>query len=205
MAVVHLSQDDAADALLSKDPLALLIGMVLDQQVPLEWAFSAPLLLKQRLGGRLDVSGIAGMDPEALAAVFSQRPALHRFPASNAKRIQELSRHIVDEYEGKPDHIWRTASSGQELFRRIRALPGFGDQKPGSSSACSASNWACGPPAGRKQPAITGSWAPSCRWRTSPTRRRSPASGRTSKREKRPARARPASPGQKPLPVPSVR
>ena len=129
MAVVHLSQDDAADALLSKDPLALLIGMVLDQQVPLEWAFSAPLLLKQRLGGRLDVSGIAGMDPEALAAVFSQRPALHRFPASNAKRVQELSRHIVDEYEGKPDHIWRTASSGQELFRRIRALPGFGDQK----------------------------------------------------------------------------
>ena len=129
MAVVHLSQDEAADALLSKDPLALLIGMVLDQQVPLEWAFSAPLLLKQRLDGRLDVSGIAGMDPEALAAVFSQRPALHRFPASNAKRIQELSRHIVDEYEGKPDHIWRTASSGQELFRRIRALPGFGDQK----------------------------------------------------------------------------
>jgi uncharacterized HhH-GPD family protein len=129
MAVLHLSQDEAADALLTKDPLALLIGMVLDQQVPLEWAFSAPLLLKQRLGGRLDVSEIAGMDPEALAAVFSQRPALHRFPASNAKRVQELSRHIVDEYKGKPDHIWRTASSGQELFRRIRALPGFGDQK----------------------------------------------------------------------------
>jgi uncharacterized HhH-GPD family protein len=127
--VLHLSQDQAADELLTEDPLALLIGMVLDQQVPLEWAFSAPLLLKQRLGGRLDVTEIAGMDPESLASVFSERPALHRFPASNAKRVQELSRHIVDDYQGKPDHIWRTASSGQELFRRIRALPGFGDQK----------------------------------------------------------------------------
>ncbi len=127
--MLHLSQDQAADELLTEDPLALLIGMVLDQQVPLEWAFSAPLLLKQRLGGRLDVTEIAGMDPETLASVFSERPALHRFPVSNAKRVQELSRHIVDDYQGKPDDIWRTASSGQELFRRIRALPGFGDQK----------------------------------------------------------------------------
>ena len=127
--VLHLSQDEAADALLTKDPLALLIGMVLDQQVPLEWAFSAPLLLQQRLAGRLHVTEIAAMDPEALAGAFSTRPALHRFPASNAKRVQELSRQIVDEYQGKPDSIWRTASSGQELFRRIRALPGFGDQK----------------------------------------------------------------------------
>jgi uncharacterized HhH-GPD family protein len=127
--VLHLSQDQAADELLTEDPLALLIGMVLDQQVPLEWAFSAPLLLKQRLGGNLDVTEIAGMDPEALARVFSERPALHRFPAANARRVQELCRLIVDDYRGKPADIWQSASSGQELFRRIRALPGFGDQK----------------------------------------------------------------------------
>jgi uncharacterized HhH-GPD family protein len=127
--MLHLSQDEAADELLSQDPLALLIGMVLDQQVPLEWAFSAPLLLKQRLGGNLDVSEIADMDPGALVRAFSERPALHRFPAANAKRVQELCRLIVDDYEGRPAEIWQTASSGDELFRRIRALPGFGEQK----------------------------------------------------------------------------
>jgi uncharacterized HhH-GPD family protein len=127
--MLHLSQDQAADQLLSEDPLALLIGMVLDQQVPLEWAFSAPLLLKQRLGGSLDVSKLAGMDPAAVARVFSDRPALHRFPAANAARVQDLCRLIVDDYDGKPADIWQTASSGEELFRRIRALPGFGDQK----------------------------------------------------------------------------
>jgi uncharacterized HhH-GPD family protein len=127
--MLHLSQDQAADELLSQDPLALLIGMVLDQQVPLEWAFGAPLLLKQRLGGKLDVSEIAEMDPGALARVFSERPALHRFPAANAKRVQELCRLVEDDYKGEPADIWQTASSGEELFRRIRALPGFGDQK----------------------------------------------------------------------------
>lgn len=127
--MLHLSQDEAADELLTQDPLALLIGMVLDQQVPLEWAFSAPLLLKQRLGGNLDPSEIADMDPAALARAFLQRPALHRFPAANAKRVQELCRLIVDDYEGKPATIWQTAPSGEELFRRIKALPGFGEQK----------------------------------------------------------------------------
>ena len=127
--MLHLSQDPAADELLTEDPLALLIGMVLDQQVPLEWAFSAPLLLKQRLGGTLEVTDIADMDPDALAGVFAERPALHRFPAANAKRVQELCRLIVDGYNAKPAEIWQTASSGDELFRRIKALPGFGDQK----------------------------------------------------------------------------
>jgi uncharacterized HhH-GPD family protein len=127
--MLHLSQDPAADQLLTEDPLALLIGMILDQQVPLEWAFGAPLLLKQRLGGQLDAADIADMDPDALVKAFVERPALHRFPAANAKRVQQLCRIIVDDYDGKPADIWLTASTGDELFRRVKALPGFGDQK----------------------------------------------------------------------------
>ena len=128
-ATLHLSQDPAADQLLSSDPLALLIGMVLDQQIPLERAFSSPKDLKDRLGGRLDAAEIADMDPDHLAAVFSERPALHRFPAANAKRVQQLCRIVVDDYGGAAADIWRTASDGEDLYRRIKALPGFGEQK----------------------------------------------------------------------------
>jgi uncharacterized HhH-GPD family protein len=109
--------------------LALLIGMVLDQQVPLERAFTSPLDLKTRLGGRLDAEEIASMDPDKLAGVFSTRPALHRFPAANAKRVQELCRIIVDEYAGRAAAVWDTATSGDDLYRRVLALPGFGEQK----------------------------------------------------------------------------
>ena len=126
---LHFTGDAAADELLSRDPLALLIGMVLDQQVPLEWAFKAPLLLKERLGDRLDTAEIADMDPGRLAAVFSERPALHRFPGSNATRVQALCRIVVEEYGGRAEDIWRTAPDGAELLRRVRALPGFGEQK----------------------------------------------------------------------------
>jgi uncharacterized HhH-GPD family protein len=124
-----LSQDPAADELLSSDPFALLIGMVLDQQIPLERAFSSPLDLKERLGGQLDPAQVAVMDPEKLAAVFATRPALHRFPAANAKRVQELARIIVDDYDGHAADLWLKATDGEDLFRRIRALPGFGEQK----------------------------------------------------------------------------
>ncbi|MBO0731260.1 MAG: Fe-S cluster assembly protein HesB, partial [Acidimicrobiaceae bacterium] len=127
--MLQLSQQPEADKLLSDNPLALLIGMVLDQQVPLEWAFSAPLTLKQRLGGRLDVTEIAEMDPDQLAAAFLERPALHRFPAANAKRVQELCRIIVEQYGGEPAAVWQGASSGAELLARVRKLPGFGEQK----------------------------------------------------------------------------
>ena len=127
--MLHLSQDPEADRLLSDDPLALLIGMVLDQQIPLEWAFSGPLRLKQRLGGTLDAAEIADTDPEALVKVFAERPALHRFPGSNAKRVQDLCRAIVDDYGGKAANVWTKAADGDELFRRVKALPGFGDQK----------------------------------------------------------------------------
>ena len=126
---LHIAQDEEADALISEDPLALLIGMVLDQQVPLEWAFSAPLRLKQRLGDRLDVAEIADMDPEVLAKAFTERPALHRFPGANAKRVQQLCRIIVERYDGRPADVWATAATGQELLTRIRELPGFGEQK----------------------------------------------------------------------------
>ena len=124
-----LSGDPAADKLLSKDPLALLVGMVLDQQVPLEWAFAAPLRLKERLGGRLDADEIAAMDPDALVQVFSERPALHRFPGANAKRVQELCRIVVEEYGGKADRVWTSAGTGAELLANVKALPGFGEQK----------------------------------------------------------------------------
>src|SRR5579859_5525587 len=110
--MLHLSQDPDADQLLSDDPLALLIGMVLDQQVPLEWAFSAPLRLKERLGGTLDAGRIAAMDPDALLEAFLARPALHRFPAANAKRVHQLCQIIVDQYGGRPAAIWKTAQSG---------------------------------------------------------------------------------------------
>ena len=129
MAQLHLSGDPEADALLSADPLALLIGMVLDQQIPLERAFSSPRDLKFRLGGQLDPAAIAAMDPDELAARFAERPALHRFPASNAKRVQELCRIIVDDYDGRAEEVWEGAEDGADLYKRIKSLPGFGEQK----------------------------------------------------------------------------
>ena len=129
MRALHLSQNPEADQLLSTDPLALLIGLVLDQQIPLEKAFTSPLDLKDRLGGRLDAAQIASMDPDKLAAIFVERPALHRFPAANAKRVQELARIVVDEYHGRAADVWEKASDGEDLLQRVRALPGFGDQK----------------------------------------------------------------------------
>jgi uncharacterized HhH-GPD family protein len=126
---LYLSGDPEADAFLSEDPLALLIGMVLDQQVPLERAFSSPRDLRDRLGGQLDAGAIAAIDPAELAEVFSRRPALHRFPASNAGRVQQLCQIIVSDYDGDAARVWEGASSGTELLRRVRALPGFGEQK----------------------------------------------------------------------------
>ncbi len=126
---IRLSQDPAADALLSKDPLALLIGMVLDQQIPLERAFAGPAELRRRLGGTLDVHTIAGMDPEELAAAFVQRPAVHRYPRSMAERVRQLCSVVVEEHGGKAQRVWSGAPTGSDLVRRLKALPGFGDQK----------------------------------------------------------------------------
>ena len=123
------SGHDAADRLLEKDALALLIGMVLDQQIPLERAFKSPFDLKQRMGGVLDVKAIANADPEELGAIFATPPALHRFPGSMSKRVQELCRALIDEYGGKADRVWKDATDGADLLKRVKSLPGFGDQK----------------------------------------------------------------------------
>jgi uncharacterized HhH-GPD family protein len=124
-----LAQNPDADALLSADPLALLIGMVLDQQIPLEWAFTGPLTLTQRLGRGLDAADLANRDPAELAAVFATPPALHRFPGSMAGRVQQLCRAIVTDYDGKAEQIWADVDDGTELRKRIEALPGFGKHK----------------------------------------------------------------------------
>ena len=103
--------------------------MVLDQQVPLEWAFASPLELERRLGKSLDPTPIAQMDPEALAAAFTARPALHRYPGSMAARVQELAKVVVERYRGRTEEIWQGVGSGPELLRRVKELPGFGEQK----------------------------------------------------------------------------
>ena len=127
---LRLAQDDDADRMLSRDPLALLIGMLLDQQFPMERAFTSPLLLAQRLDReRLDAAEIAGWDPDAFAKVMAGPPALHRYPGAMAGRVQALSAHVVEKYGGDAAGLWRTAATGAELLKRVRALPGFGEQK----------------------------------------------------------------------------
>ncbi len=127
--MLWLTGDAAADELLTTEPLALLIGMVLDQQIPMERAFKAPFDLKERLGGSLDPEAIAAMAPEDLAAVFGEKPALHRFPRSMAGRVQEVCAAVVESYGGDPAAIWTTAADGKQLLANVKALPGFGDQK----------------------------------------------------------------------------
>jgi uncharacterized HhH-GPD family protein len=125
---LHFTGDEEADELIARDPLALLIGFVLDQQVPLQKAFSSPLELKRRLG-TLDAADIAGMDPGELERVFRERPALHRFPGNMARRVQELCVVLVSEYGGRAERIWTEANDGAELRERLASLPGFGDMK----------------------------------------------------------------------------
>ncbi|HEY0831943.1 MAG TPA: HhH-GPD-type base excision DNA repair protein [Candidatus Dormibacteraeota bacterium] len=122
------TDDPEANRLLETDPLALLIGLVLDQQVKMEKAFGGPLELKKRLG-HLDVRKIAAMDPDKLGSVFRERPALHRFPGSMATRTQALCKVIVDEYGGDAGSVWGEARDGDDLAARIKKLPGFGDMK----------------------------------------------------------------------------
>jgi uncharacterized HhH-GPD family protein len=124
-----LAQLPDADDLLSRDPLALLIGLVLDQQIPLEWAFTGPLTLTTRLGRDLDAADLAERDPEALAAIFATPPAIHRFPGSMAGRVQQLCQVLVSDYDGEAANIWADVADGAELRRRIERLPGFGAHK----------------------------------------------------------------------------
>jgi uncharacterized HhH-GPD family protein len=126
---ISLPVDDEANDLLSRNALALLIAMLLDQQVPFERAFSAPRDLVRRLGHEPTAEELADINPEALAAVFAERPALHRFPKAMAARTQVLAQLIVAEYDGDAALLWTTAPSGAELLKRVSALPGFGEVK----------------------------------------------------------------------------
>ncbi len=124
-----LTGDPKADQLLEDDPLALLIGMLLDQQVPMEKAFRGPFDLKERMGDRLDVVEIAEFDTEELAAVFRGPPALHRYPGSMAGRTQELCRVLIERFDGDAASVWTSAETGSDLFGNLKSLPGFGEQK----------------------------------------------------------------------------
>ncbi|NLE81660.1 MAG: Fe-S cluster assembly protein HesB [Rhodococcus sp.] len=126
---LNLVGDPEADALLAEDPLALLIGMLLDQQVPMETAFLGPKKLYDRLGG-LDVNTIASMNPEEFSALCAQTPAVHRFPGSMAGRIQSLCAFLVENYDGSVEALWTDGNpDGKEVLKRLKALPGYGDQK----------------------------------------------------------------------------
>ena len=125
---LRLSQDPDADALLSSDPLALLLGMLLDQQIPMEKAFKGPHVLLTRLGS-LNARVIAEAEPEAFAALVGTPPAVHRFPGSMAKRLQDLCRALVEQYDGRAEAVWEDVADGAELLSRLEALPGFGTQK----------------------------------------------------------------------------
>jgi uncharacterized HhH-GPD family protein len=127
---LHIAQDAAADELLGRDPLALVVGMLLDQQFPMERAFGSPRLLADRLGvSELSAPTLAAMDPEELTRVFQGPPALHRYPGSMAGRTQDLCRLLVERYDGRPENLWADAPDGATLLRRLGELPGFGAQK----------------------------------------------------------------------------
>ncbi|MFI0370925.1 HhH-GPD-type base excision DNA repair protein [Actinomadura sp. 1N219] len=127
---VHLAQRPEADELLGRSPLAALVGMLLDQQVPMEWAFTGPYTIAQRLGtDDLDAHEIAAYDPERFAALLSEKPAVHRYPGSMAKRVQQLCQYLVDNHDGDAEKVWKGVDSGKELFKRLNGLPGYGKQK----------------------------------------------------------------------------
>jgi uncharacterized HhH-GPD family protein len=140
---LHFTGDDAANRLLAENPLALLIGFALDQQVPVPTAFVGPLKLEQRLG-TLDAGEIAGMDPGRLEAAFREKPAVHRFPGNMARRVQELCATVVGEYGGDAARVWTDAKDADDLRRRIESLPGFGEMKVRSLGAVLAKRFGVG-------------------------------------------------------------
>jgi uncharacterized HhH-GPD family protein len=125
---IQIAQDEVADKVLSEEPFALLTGMLLDQQFPMERAFAGPAKILERFGS-MDPAEIAAADPEEFAALCSTPPAVHRFPGSMAGRVQALAALIVSEYDGETTRLWSEAATGQELMKRLQALPGFGKQK----------------------------------------------------------------------------
>ncbi|MBI2706698.1 MAG: Fe-S cluster assembly protein HesB [Actinobacteria bacterium] len=126
---IPITSNDEANRLLVESPLALLVGMLLDQQVPMEWAFLGPYTLQERLGAPLDAAVIAAMPVEKVEDLFRQKPAMHRYPASMGKRTHALCEYLVEHYDGDAVKVWRNVKSGDELYRRLRDLPGYGDEK----------------------------------------------------------------------------
>lgn len=126
---IRVTGDDDADRLVSEEPLALVLGMLLDQQIPMEWAFMGPKRLEERLGGDLDAHIIAEMSGDELRQVFAEKPALHRFPGSMAERAHALCVHLVENYAGDPASIWRDTVDADEVLRRLMELPGYGEEK----------------------------------------------------------------------------
>jgi uncharacterized HhH-GPD family protein len=141
-----ITGDRDADALLSSNPFALIVGMLLDQQVRIEFAFAAPKVLAERLGGKLDPETVAALDPDRIVALFTQKPALHRFPAAMAGRVRALAQVIVKDFGGDTESIWRSAASGDELVERLAGLPGFGKQKAKIFAALLAKQFGVRPP-----------------------------------------------------------
>jgi uncharacterized HhH-GPD family protein len=142
---LHFTGDDEADRLLAEEPLALLVGFVLDQQVTVQKAFSGPLELRRRLG-TLDAATIAGADPGELERLFRERPAIHRFPGNMARRVQELCAAVAEDYGGRAERIWLEAESGEDLKSRLLALPGIGPMKAGSLLAILGKRFGVRPP-----------------------------------------------------------
>jgi uncharacterized HhH-GPD family protein len=142
---LHFTGDDEADRLLAEEPLALLIGFALDQQVTVQKAFSGPLEVRRRLG-TLDAAVIAELDPRSVEEAFRARPAIHRFPGAMAGRVQELCAAIADEYGGRAERVWLEAESGEELERRLLALPGIGPMKAASLLAILGKRFGVRPP-----------------------------------------------------------
>ncbi|MFF4539863.1 HhH-GPD-type base excision DNA repair protein [Streptomyces aureus] len=127
---LHLAQQPEADELLGRSPLAALVGMLLDQQVPMEWAFAGPYTIARRMGADdLDAHEIAAYDPDKFAELLSAKPAVHRYPGSMGKRIHQLCQYLVEHYDGDAEAVWKDAGTGAELLRRLKELPGFGPQK----------------------------------------------------------------------------
>ena len=142
---LQIAQDPQADQVLTENPFALLMGMLLDQQFPMERAFAGPAKVLERFG-TLDPAAIAAADPEEFAALCAVPPAVHRFPGSMAARIQTLATIVADEYDGQADRLWNEADSGREVLRRLQALPGFGKQKAQIFTALLAKQLGVRPP-----------------------------------------------------------
>lgn len=147
---IFLTADPAADGLLSSDVNALLIGMVLDQQVAMEKAFAGPAVIAERMGGRFDVTAIAEMPEEEFVTLCCERPAIHRFPGSMGKRVHQVCRVLVEEYDGQAANVWESATTGQEIKRALMSLPGFGEEKASIFTAVLGKRRAVTPPGWRE-------------------------------------------------------